>query len=247
MKRKVLVILIIVILIVGGYFGYKGYCLYYYQKGIFLDNITSTQQENPKDPFKIKTKKLDDSQYLHFNGLLLENSLSCFELDKMRTYNNQEQYQCFLEDGKKVKFQVQKYENPYSDSKKIYDDFSPKLEVTKEEFSNYLDKHKLNNEVAIFNYIKKYNYHKNTIFTPVSKMKENYIVALLCHAAGLPKERMITGDLTGYIATIEGNDKARMIYLTHGKYVYVFTHWDIDYFKDEYMFKLLETLQFEEE
>ena len=111
---------------------------------------------------------------------------------------------------------------------------------TKKDITKFLNEHKIKNDFDLFNFIKKQKYYKNTIFTSVTDIKNNGILTYIYES--IPKVEnlsLIKGDYEGYIFDF---GEAKQVNILKNDKLYYFTFVYHDYFTDEYIQDLLNTI-----
>ena len=245
-KRKITLIVLVIILIVGTYFIYHGYYLHKYKETMSYESIKSAQREILySEIMTIQSQKLKDDEYLHFNGLLLENSLKDFKEEHPNWGKYSDQTYILLdEDGnQKERFMIERNKNIYLDSNRLlhlYPEENEKQEL--EKFYQSLQKKKIKNGVDAFQYIKSYKYVPTTIFTPVSRMKENNFFENLLAMSSYQAAKYFEKDLIGFIVKSEESFIIRL-YNKDDEFLLVFPKGDI--FTEEYILEILKTLKYE--
>jgi len=119
------------------------------------------------------------------------------------------------------------------------------LSVSKEERVNFFEKYNIENDVDLIKFLSTYEYKENNLFTSTNKMKENYFVKFITSFLMSFGESvtLIDGDYEGYILNMYENKEA---YIIKNNKKYVFTFLKTDYFADEYIKELLNTLIIED-
>ena len=115
------------------------------------------------------------------------------------------------------------------------------LSLSKEERIRFFEKYNIENDVDLIKFLSAYEYKENNLFTRTNKMKENYFVKFITSFLMSLGESvtLIDGDYEGYILNMYENKEA---YIIKNNKKYVFTFLKTDYFTDEYIKELLNTL-----
>lgn len=244
MKKKVIFISLFILLICC-YFGYKGFNLYYYD----INNMTDEYEDyikglTIKDTITLKQQPLDN--YIEFNGIKVKNEFEDFEkLGAPQSTEDSVKYVLYDKKRKVVaSFWISTadtYVNILKSDKTLFGTGDKR--VTNDNLTDLLEKNKINNDIELFKYLEKQKNTKNNIFTSVRKMKENYTLHFMV-AVMLPSMdniSLIDGDYNGYIFNLKNNMKEVNI-LKNGKR-YVFMFMNTDYFTDEYIEEILNSIE----
>ena len=249
MKRKKIIGLIILLVILLGYIGLKIFFLNFYNTKDIISK-QNLQKVKFSEPLVIKTKtNIED--YLMHNNVKIRNDFKNFEYKKETK-------------GPTIYYYTLKDYSEKNENEKINPTFMMStgftyLEYLKEDEVNYfnvksrevsskerlafLKKNKIDSDLDLFRLIEKYKNKqlKNTIFTSFKQIKGNYSVLLMA-CVFMPDVESITeikGDYKGYILNL-GN--AKEVSIIDGKKKYIFTFFNKDYFTDQYIKELLETI-----
>lgn len=244
-KKKINLFIIVIILLVGVYFAYKDFNLYYYDINIITDGNYQEFISGLKVENEITLKKVDviDNNYLEYDGMKIRNDFKNFE--QLEEIPNVSSLKFVLRDEKnkvKASFWMGKgytYLTMLKADKTLFGTNDKK--ITNTDISEFLKENNINNDIELLKYLEKNKNKKNSIFTSVKQMKKNYGIQFLASIM-LPKADNITlikGDYEGYIFNMENMKEVSL--LKDGKR-YVFMFINTDYFTDEYVKDILNTL-----
>lgn len=247
MKKKLIIITISIFIIII-YTVYKIFNLYYYN----INNSTTEEYSSiinnlkVSDTITIKTKTLNDNDYMEFKGIKIKNYFEDFKkLEIPESSKDFVKYVLYSEEELVSSFWMGEA-IPYtkilnsSETSSIYgiDDVRLKhIDVKK-----FLRDNNIENDIDLFKFLIKNKDVKNNFFTSVNKMKSNFYIQYLT-AIALPSLKSITlidGSYTGYIFNTKGDIKEVSL-LKNGKR-YIFTFLRLDYFTDEYIQEILNTV-----
>ncbi len=129
------------------------------------------------------------------------------------------------------------------------DDNNNELSTTSNSMKKFLDKNEINDDIDLLIYIKENYYFKNNILTFTSTMEKNYILNSFVDSTlfNYGNVTLISGDNTlGYVVTLKASGKypIREIHLLHNDKQYILTLCGEDISKDEFITKLLSTVEF---
>lgn len=244
-KKKINLFIIVIILLVGVYFVYKGFNLFYYDINIITDGKYEEYISGLKVENEIKLKKVDviDNNYLEYDGMKIRNDFKNFE--KLEEIPEVSSLKFVLRDeNNKVKasFWMGKgdtYLTMLKADKTLFGTNDKK--ITNTEITEFLKENNINNDIEFFEYLEKNKNKKNSIFTSVKQMKKNYGIQYLASVM-LPEINSVTlikGDYEGYIFNMKNMKEVNII--KDGKrYVFMFIY--TDYFTDEYIKDILNTV-----
>lgn len=246
-KKKTALVIVLLILLISGYFGYKAVNLYLY-------NISSLTIENYNDfinSLRIKnTMKIDqviipDEDYLSFNDIKVKNYFKDFkkleypestdEFIKYALYDeNDELMASFWIGSSNTYVQMLKSEMTFygTDDKRF-------LKIDRVKF---LKSNNIENDIDLIKFLEKNKKANSNIFTSVKKMKGNYALQFFASIAFPIGEgiTLIDGDYQGYIFNMKSNIRECNILYNDKRYVFTFIK--TDYFTDDYINEILNTV-----
>ena len=244
--KKFKIVLISLLILIIGYFGFKIFFIYYY-------NVDSMNVENYEDiinglkiknKITIKSEVLNEDEYLTFKNMKVKNDFKDFKL--LENNENQDfiKYALYDENDKvKASFWMGITESYVDMFKKDVTIFGMNDKIIKNtDISDFLDKNNINSDIELFSYLQENKNNKNNIFTSIKHMKENYILNFLV-AVALPEISSVTlidGDYDGYIFNLKGDFKEVSIIKNNKRYIFTFLK--LDYFTDEYIEEILNTI-----
>lgn len=240
------IIIVIVVVFIGGFFGTKIYNLNKYK----ISTVTNDEYQEHKERLKIantitiENKKLNDDEYLIFNDIKIKNDFEKFEI----LDNSTDEHRMYVlkdNDVVKASFGVgsttESVVEILSDDLSIYGWTEEHLSISKEERIRFFEKYNIKNDVDLIKFLSTYEYKENNLFTSTNKMKENYFVKFITSFLMSLGESitLIDGDYEGYILNM---DEIKEVSIIKNNKKYVFTFLKTDYFTDEYIKELLNTL-----
>lgn len=240
------IIIVIVVVFIGGFFGTKIYNLNKYK----ISTVTNDEYQEHKERLKIantitiENKKLNDDEYLIFNDIKIKNDFEKFEI----LDNSTDEHRMYvLKDNDVVKASfgfgstTESLVEILGDYFSIYGWTEEHLSISKEERIRFFEKYNIKNDVDLIKFLSTYEYKENNLFTSTNKMKENYFVKFITSFLMSLGESitLIDGDYEGYILNM---DEIKEVSIIKNNKKYVFTFLKTDYFTDEYIKELLNTL-----
>lgn len=247
MKRKNYILIIIgLLIIIGVYFGYKVYNMFYYN----INNTTTENYQNLINGLKItntttiKNEKLGTNQYLNFENVKVKNDFSKFEKLEDKSSKDIIKYVLYNENREtRASFWIGITDSYVDLLKQDITLFNTEdKRITSKNLSDFFEKNNIKNDVELFKYLEKNKNVKSNIFTSVKQMKENYTVQLLTSII-MPQIDGITlidGDYTGYILNLTNDSKE--VSILKGNKKYYFSFFKLDYFTDDYIKEILNTI-----
>ena len=246
-KKKILTIVSIILLILI-YFGYKGFNLLYYD----INNMTIEDYNKIisglkiKDTMTIKTTKLEEKDYLAYKKIKIRNDFKKFE---NKTTNPEVSATYVLKDEENnqtiaiiIGNETDTFVNMLKNDTTLFG--TEDNRVTNTSLTKYLEKNKITNDIELFEFVSNQKPKKVNIFTPVKQMKENYKLHFIT-AVIFPIIKDITlinGDYNGYIFNIENNVGIKDVSIIKNDKRYTVTFLNTNYFTNDYINELLNTL-----
>ena len=246
MKKKV--ILIVIVLVILGYFTYQGYYLNYYSKHSFTKENYEKMQKGLtfKEPITIKSKT-QDINYLSYKNLKIRDDFQNFEKEDLldETISS---YILKDENNRSIASLTMGIEDyTYLDYLKAddYEYYNVDIKnTTSKDRIRFLQKYNIKNDVDFLKVMSKHPYPQFNIFTPVKTMKSEYSI-LLMSSIIIPEINYINeikGDYQGYILNL---DKLKEVHIIKNNKTYYFRFTGFDYFTDDYIGELLNTIVIE--
>ena len=246
-KKKKIILIVSVVLLVLVYFGYKLINLAIYDvNNMSIDDynkIVSGLKVN--DIMTINTTKLENNDYLTYKNMKIKNDFKDFELKD----NNDGRSVTYLskdEETNQTKAIILSINEIFIDllksNKTLY--IENDIRVNNLEVKRYLEKNNVNTDIELFEFLNSQRVNKINLFTPVSVMKENYKIHFITTVA-FPVIKDITllkGDYNGYIFNIENNVGIKDVSIIKNDKRYTITFFNTNYFTNDYINELLNTL-----
>ncbi len=249
MKKKILIPILIIVLILL-YFGYKGFNLLYYD----VNNVTIFDYETFADNFKIKDtltiehKEIDPNDYLKYQNIKIKNDFRNFEkMDSTLDSSNISSERYILKNDKTTAFWMSvtdTYVYLLKSDKTLFG--TEDKRITNSNLTDILNKYNIENDIDLFNFLSNKKNVKSNIFTSVKRMKENYAIYFMTSVMmpSIDSITLIDGDYNGYIFNMSNfNVKEVSIIKDNKRYTFLFIN--TEYFKDEYIKELLDTVVIE--
>lgn len=244
-KRVILVISLVIVLLVA-HFGYKGFLLFYYNtNSLKMDGFDEIVDGlKIKDTMTINRSQVEDGKYLEFKGIKVKNDFEEFtKLESPQATKDSLKLVVYNEDNSvQASFWMSEattYLDILKAEKEVFGNGTKAIST--DSLEEYLKSKNINNDIDLFKYLREHKNDKNSIFTSSKRMKEHYSMFEISYII-LPKVNGITlidGDYTGYIFNMD-NMKEVNILKNDKRYVFIFIN--TDYFTDEYIKELLETV-----
>ena len=244
------------IFIIIGYLSLKVFCLYYYdinnikQQNIdnFTNGINFIDGINIVEHLNIKNKVLSNDEYLVFNEIKIQNAFEDFVKHNNFEKNKNNYVSYTLNKYNDNKLTLAYFNIEINDS--YIDMFKDNIQymyaikdykISNFDIINILNKNNINNDIRLFEYLEKIKTQKNNIFTSITKIQEEYVIAFLSSLIFPPSNNIvkIDGPYKGYLFNFE-NAKIIEIFKNNKRYTFTFT--GLDYFTDDYVKELLKTI-----
>lgn len=250
MKKRNLIISFIVILLFV-YFGYKEFCLVYYDinRDTTEEFETFVKQFNISNTITIRHKEVEDNNYFEYQNIKIRNDFKKYKaLDTLSSVEGFSQKLVLRDENNNIisafwMGSTDTYVYQLKTDKTLFG--TDVKRVTNVTFTNILEKNNINTDIELFDYYSKQKYIKNNIFTSVKKIKENYAKYFMISVMMPTMENitLINGDYNGYIFNITNNMKEVSILKNDKKYVFVFLN--ATTLTEEYLTDILSTIVIE--
>lgn len=246
-KRSIVFMVVVPLILIGVYFGYKAFCLNFYKTNIESERMTILE------PYVLSSQVLADDEYFKVRNISLKDEFEDFVKEESTVQSSEElfleSYQ--LKEGDTVKARISFYKNvSYVEGLKVSAEFlgSDKSEWLNKEVPKYMDSKDFKSDYEFLKFLSDYQEPEINIFTPVTVMKERFIVSSLIDII-LPKYVMqeINGDYSGYILRrrdeSEPNFTEANIENKGNKYTLYFLEKDKVLFTDSKIKELIDTIK----
>lgn len=245
-KNKKIIFLGIVVFLVCIYFGGKAFYLYYYDiKRLTTEDFSEiTKNLTFSDTITIQTKRLSDEEYVVFDDMKIRNPSSDFQISKKFSDDEFKRYTLSSEgEHFKTAFMMGKTDTLWyrlQNDSTLYEIFNGK--ISNADVIKLLNKNHITNNMELFQFLSQAQEEKNHIFTSVAKMKERYALQgiVLTTIPIINGISLIDGDYTGYI--LNANKLREVVILKNNKR-YIYTFYNLDYFTDDVIKELLNTIE----
>lgn len=236
-KRWIFIIILIVFL--GIYCSYKGICLYFYDMNRYTSNEYNKYIKDLKFGEKVTINKKNDKieEYLKYKNISIRNDFKDFQ--KM---NNKDNYYILYDEKGNIKasFSFGITKSATSIFKQITNKTLGNIKLFYVDLYRVLKDNNIKNDLDLIKKALDRKNSKNTFFTSIKTMKENYAFQHFCSVqipAGVI--HIIEGIYTGYM--IKG-EKATHVYLLKDEKVYYFNFMHNEYFKKHHIIDLVSTI-----
>lgn len=249
MKRIIIIITTIFMLVLmGAYLAFKLYNMDYYD----LDNLknykTYYKSLNIKDTIKVKHKEILDSEKLVFKDFSIRNDFNEFvKLDEPHSTEDYVKYVLYDETNEGIAsiWFATDYSLVESYKEEVIVFNSDEIRYEQMSFREFFKQKEIVDDIDLINYLIKTKDKSNTIFDSVEEMKSNYILHYL-FSMGFEYDgiTLIEGNLKGYMKEYKIGDKVMVeIHLMSNDKLYGMTLINREYFNDEYIVDLLNTIE----
>jgi len=245
-KKRNKILIGMAILILLGYFCYKGFNLIYYHSfytSDFGDDLEIVDHIRLNYHEELKEKE----EYLEFKNIKIRNDFKNFNYRKDISTDNIFKYVLYDKDNEiEASFWVSENDNYVKMLNSDIDIYAYNRKGIKiKNIKNFLKSNGINNDIHLFKYLVEHKDDKNTIFTSVNEIKARYSIYSLIEIMfpNIESITFIDGTYAGYMLELD-NDVKQVGILYYDK-CYVFTFVGEEYFNNEYIFELLDTLVIE--
>lgn len=235
------------------YFGIKSFFLLYY----YNINVITTDSYNDfisglkiSDTMTIDKVSIDSKDYLSFKNIKVKNEFSDFKVLEDQVSSDSIKY--VLNDSEnniKASFWMGVTDSYVDLIKSDYTLFGTgNNRISNTDLASVLDKNNINNDIELFKFLEKSKNIKNSIFTPLKKMKENYELQFITVVVmpSIDSITLIDGDYEGYIFNLQFGSESfkgmREVRIMYQGSVYVFTFLNTEYFNNTYINEILNTV-----
>ena len=250
MKKKTKILLIVgVILVVCSYFGYKAFNLLVRYNIDNKSDVIDSLKINDSKFVQFQQNLKDNQEYLEFKDIKIRNDFKKFTyLEDVSTKDDLKYVLYDDNKNRKAAFMIgvgPTYIEILIKDKTIFANDNHIKEKDINNIELFLKEKNITNDIELFQYIIKHKNSKFNLFTSTKTLKENYILYYLMNII-LPNSKSITlieGAYSGYIFNLDNGIKEANILYDDKRYVFTFI--EDKYFKDEYIYELLNTILFE--
>ena len=192
-------------------------------------------------------KALNYQEYLEFKDIKIRNDFKNFEYKEEISTDDTLKYVLYDKDGElEVAFFIGVMDTYVEMLKSDIDIYSyNRKSIEMDGIKDFLKDKGISNDIDLFKYLVEHKNDNINIFTSVKEMKGRYALNSLIGLM-FPKIEEITlidGTYAGYVLNLD-ND-IREVHILYYDKSYVFTFIGDDYFSDEYIYELLDTLVME--
>ena len=245
-KRNVLIGIGVLVVLIG-YFCYKGFNLIYYHRFDYDYNVVSDLEI--EDTINLNYYKPLESgeEYLSFENIKIRNDFKDFVYKDEISTDKDVKYAIYDDNGEvKASFWVGVVDSYVSMLKSEIEVYAYNRKgISTKGIDKFLDSKGISNDIHLLMYLEEHQEDKNNIFTSVKEIKGRYVLNNLIEMMfpTMDDITLINGTYAGYIFELSGDGKQACI-LDNDK-CYVFTFIGEDYFSDEYIYELLDTIVIE--
>jgi len=253
MKKRIKILLVIgVILVIGGYFSYKGFNLLVRYNFENISDVSLNFEMKDSITLDYFHKLESEQEYLEFKGVKIRNDFKNFEYLEDVSTENDLKYVLYDEFGnRKAAIMIgvgPTYVEMLKSDMNVFG--ASEVSILDDDLKDngiemFLKDNNITNDIQLFEYVIGHKDDKSNIFTSIKEMKENYILNYLMNIM-LPGNMGITvidGTYSGYIFSL--NNGIKEVSILDGDKRYIFTFIDKEYFSDEYIYELLNTIVIE--
>lgn len=250
-KKKSILIVSMLLLLVVIYVVYKSFIILYY-------TVDTADFKEIANSLKISDKEIivhhqeQENNLLTFDKISVRNDFESFKLLEEQSTEDSKKYVLKDNDNNIVaSFWLSKGFD-YADSlKNDITVFTDDKRVTgTKNLTKILKENNITNDIELFEFAYKNRNKKNNIFTPTKKIKDDftlkYVISIM--TPKLNKITLIKGDLDGYILDIKSSSKTLKslkevrIHKNNQNYVLTFLNRNKNYFTNQYINELLNTV-----
>lgn len=183
---------------------------------------------------KYNKDQINETNYLEYKNFKIKNYVEDFELDDS-DYNYKYYVNSNMDKNTALMIgifqtRIDEINNYNSDSIYVELNHFP-IYISKTSRNKFLEKHDIKNDVDLIKYIRTREKKDYNIFTPTTKIKEEYFYNFIeYNLPSLDKIYYIEGDRTGYIFV---DDDMKQISLIEKGKLYVIRVYNLEYFNDE--------------
>jgi len=238
MKKNCIIIFICVIGVLGILLTYKMYAVNKYNTKYFEKSSI-----NIKEPLTIMNKKIDDDDYFKVDNIMIRNDFKEFrqmseDTDRIKTYS-------LYDENNKLKAAIKfiEYITYVEGLKDVSILGASDPNIKEKDITSFMKSHEFKNDFEFIKYLSNLKEEKNTIFTSINKMKDNYAAYYIASNI-LPdgNYKEILGDYTGYL--IETDDDVVSVNIINSDKLYIIDFVKLDYFTEDYIKELISTIKF---
>ena len=222
------IVIVLIIIVIGTHLGYKGYLIFSYES----DKDTTTFNNNYINALKKKNATIflhqeedESKEYLTYQNMRIRNDFSDFIKKNDNTYV------------------LNAYDNNVYIMFNIDDTLIDKAKSLENEYLDQIIKeNNLINDFKLLEYIAN-NYSNPNFLNSIDTLKEKNALKQLISVIALSFESItyLDGTYQGYILNNTQND-LKIAYFIKNNKAYVFTFSGLEYFNDDYIKELLETV-----
>lgn len=249
MKRIIIIITTVFMLVLmGAYLAFKLYKMDYYS----LDNLKNYKEYYKslyiKDTINVKYNEIPNEEQLVFKDFSIRNDFQNFiRLGEPHSTEDYEKYVLYDENNNGIAsiWFATGYSLVESYKEEVIVFNSEEIRYEQMAFKEFFKEKDIVDDFDLFNYLIKSKDKSNTIFDSIEEMKSNYILHYL-FSMGFSYDgiTLIEGDLKGYMKEYKiGDNTIVEVDLYSGDDIYGITFFYNEYFTDEYIKELLNTIE----
>lgn len=236
-----------ILVVLGGYFLYKIGSLVYYHRFDYQYNIIPDLEIEDTVRLNYHKELEDGEEYLEFENIKIRNDFKDFEYREDISNDKDVKYVIYDDEGNvKVSFWigiVDSYVSMLKSDIEVYANNRRGINV--EGIKEYLDSKGISNDIHLLKYLEEHSDDKNNIFTSVKEMKGRYVLNNLIEMMFpvMDEITLINGTYAGYMFDLKVGGK--QVCILDDDKCFVFTFIGDDYFSDDYIYELLDTIVIE--
>lgn len=246
-KKSKILISIGILVVIGGYFLYKIGSLVYYHRFDYDYNVVSDLEIEDTIRLNYYEELEDGEEYLSFENVKIRNDFKDFiYLDEI-SGDKDLKYAIYDDNGEvKASFWIGVVDSYVSMLKSEIEVYAyNRRGINTKGIDEFLDSKGISNDIHLLKYLTEHQDDKNNIFTSVKEMKGRYVLNNLIEMMFPSMEdiTLINGVYAGYMLELKAG--VREVCILDNDKCFVFTFIGEDYFSEEYIYELLDTIVIE--
>ena len=250
MKKIIIcIVTIFMLVLMGAYLAYKVYNMNYYSLNNLKNYETYSKSLYIKDTINVKrNESLEYVELLSFNDINIRNDFKDFtKLEEPHSTDKYVKYVLYDENNEVISSiwiaDGYSYVDMYSEEVIVFNSEDTRYEQLA--FKEFFKEKGIIDDIDLINYLVKTINKPNTIFNSIEEMKSNYMLHYLFSMKfEFDGITLIEGDLKGYMIEYKLADKVAVeVDIFKDDKMYGITFFNRDYFTDEYIEELLNTIE----
>ena len=246
-KKSKALISIGILVVIGGYFLYKIGSLVYYHRFDYDYNVVSDLEIEDTIRLNYHRELEDGEEYLSFENIKIRNDFKDFSYLDEISDDKALKYAIYDDSGEvKASFWIGIVESYVFMLKSEIEVYAyNRRGINTKGIDEFLDSKGISNDVHLLKYLSEHQDDRNNIFTSVKEMKGRYVLNNLVELMlpAIEDITLINGTYAGYMLELKAG--VREVCILYYDKCYVFTFIGEEYFNDDYIYELLDTLVIE--